>query len=290
VAQWRREGLTDTQMKSLIRSGDLVHVRRGVYATRLAVEFSKERGGDHLLLAVGAQRMIGRSVISHHSAARVYGFDMLYPPPKDVVTVTLRPGKQSPGRTTSGVIKYKADLPDGHVRKEVGVQLTTPERTVVDIARGSTFMQGVAVADSALRAHAAPKPVTEEVLGYCAHWPGVEAARRAVEFSDMRSESVLESCARVVFHTRGVEPPELQVNVASGIRVDFCWPRQRVIAESDGLGKYEQDAKRKIAEQIRRDNALRRLGYTVIHFTWDDLFSHPEVVVADILRALAQAR
>jgi len=97
---------------------------------------------------------------------------------------------------------------------------------VVDLARTLPFMDGVVVADSALRLRMVRKAELTAVLDRCAQWRGAERARRVVEFCDGRAESVLESCARVVFDRNGLEPPELQVHfdTAGGeYRADFYW-------------------------------------------------------------------
>lgn len=71
VAEWRAAGLTQPQLRSLARSGELVRVRHAVYATRTAAEWAKagpRRG--HALLAVAVCAALGTdSVVSHHSAA-----------------------------------------------------------------------------------------------------------------------------------------------------------------------------------------------------------------------------
>jgi very-short-patch-repair endonuclease len=60
-----------------------------------------------------------------------------------------------------------------------------------------------------------------------------------------------------------------------------------VIAEADGLVKYN-DRGDLLAER-ERDHLLREAGYTVVHFTWRELFQTPEVVIARIRKALAAA-
>jgi len=81
---------------------------------------------------------------------------------------------------------------------------------------------------------------------------------------------VLESCARVVFAEAGLPAPVLQAAIATGAaefiaKVDFCWPSYRVIAEADGMAKY--DDPRRARDQIMRDTRLRDAGYKVVHFT-----------------------
>ena len=70
-------------------------------------------------------------------------------------------------------------------------------------------------------------------------------------------------------------------------RVDFFWRRYNVIAESDGLLKYD-GGERAIAE-LKRDRLLRETGYEVVHFTWQELFSDPVRVAGRIRAAFDRA-
>ena len=62
------------------------------------------------------------------------------------------------------------------------------------------------------------------------------------------------------------------------MRVDICWPAYQVIAEADGMAKY--DDPRRAKAQIMRDIRLRDAGYKVVHFTWSELSGTPERVIA----------
>ena len=95
MAEWRIVGLTEARFRSLARSGVLVRVRHGVYATRAAVEWgrSSPRRG-HALRAEAARAAVGRdSVISHQSAAMIHGLD-LFPHAPEAVILT-RPTAQA---------------------------------------------------------------------------------------------------------------------------------------------------------------------------------------------------
>ena len=291
AAGWRDAGVSDAQRRALIRSGDLACVRRGVYATKTAMaraEASPQVG--HMLRAMAATCVVGGGVPSHQTAALIHGLDLLERPPDSVIHLTMPRGKRSGGSGPERIVRHPAALPAAHVLSRYGGPVTSAARTVVDLARSGVFMEGVVIADSALRTQRASKAEMELIVEYCMGWPGTERARRVVEFSDMLSESALESCARVVFHEHGLEPAVLQYPILQPqrvlARVDFCWPEFKVIAEADGLAKYQTDAGRQIAKQTRRDNELRRLGYEVVHFTWADLFENPGGVVADILAAM----
>jgi hypothetical protein len=102
-----------------------------------------------------------------------------------------------------------AALPPDHVTTREGIRLTSVARTVVDLARASSFRCGVVVADSALRSNQTSKAELQSVITDCARWPGI--SRLVVEFADGRSESVLESISRVAFRDQGLPAPELQV-------------------------------------------------------------------------------
>ena len=208
---------------------------------------------------------------SHESAARIHGLDLLNAPPEDFVTLTRLPGSAT-GRCR-GTRFVAANLTRGDVTRCFVVPVTTAARTVIDLARTLPFMDGVVVADSALRLGKVTKPELIKVLDRCGQWRGADRARRVVDFGNGLAESVLESCARVVFDRNGLEPPELQVRLdtAGGIyRADFYWWKYRTIGEADGLQKY--DSKTKAIEQLSRDQFLRETGRHVVHFTWREVF------------------
>lgn len=291
IAQWRAAGITPAQFRSLARAGDLVRVRHGVYATRRAVESaSADPRRGHALRVAGARAAVGRhAVASHQSAALLHGIDLLRSPGDGAVWLTRPPGQYS-GLHLEGIHLYSARLPDRHVTTLYGVRVTTATRTVVDLARSLTFMEGVVAADCALRLGKTTDFGLADALHACARWPGIDRARRVAGFSSADAGSVLESCARVVFAEAGLPAPVLQAAIATAdaefiARVDFCWPVYRVIAEADGMAKY--DDPRRAREQIMRDTRLRDAGYKVVHFTWGELFSTPDRVIARIRAAFA---
>ena len=289
TARWLAAGLSERQLHSLAGSGQLVKVRRGVYATSSVMARAETDPGLRHALDVVAVRETrgGKGVASHHSAAQLLRLSLLYVPPPGNVTLTVPPGTRVSDYARTGVICHAAHVPNEHVTKLYGIPATTAARTVVDIARTASFMEGVVAADSALYERHTSKTELRRVLVRYDRWPGISRARQVVEFADGLAESAFESCARVVFHEQQLPPPELQVHISGRdrtviARVDFFWRRYSVIAEADGLLKYDS-GERAIAE-LKRDRLLREAGYEVIHFTWQELFSDP-VRVAGRIRA-----
>lgn len=289
---WLTAGLTTAQFRTLVRKGDLVRLRRGVYST---ASFAAEAGDDdarrHFVkvsAAIHSQYKGGSAVASHQSAAILQGISLLGRPERgDTVWLTRPPGTYR-GNLLTGIRLHSAELPEGHVTRRLGIPVTAPARTVLDLARSLPYTEGVIAADSALHSAIVFKEQLAEMLSFFDGWPGVDKARRVVAFSDRRPDSPLESAARVVFADGGLPAPDLQTEIVDGNgrfvgEVDFCWPGHHTIAEADGAGKYEKpDTGRK---QTIRDNRLRDLGYKVVRFTWHDLFDTPDLVVTRVRSA-----
>jgi hypothetical protein len=305
--RWQAKGVSPALMRSLIRSGQLIRMRQGVYATKRALDWANaadpanaanaangDPGPDpvraHVLSVLAAMATVGgKAVASYHSAALLHRLSLLTSPPAGTVTLTLPPAKKWNRAQPADVVFHASDLPKEHVTRLYNLPVTTVARTVADLARTLPFMDAVVVADSALNQEKATKPELLLALGQGKGWPGVRQARRAVEFADERAESPLESAARVVFANAGLAPPELQVTIAGeqgqfAARVDFLWRARKVIAEADGLVKYSD--RKDLLKERERDHQLREAGYTTVHFTWRELFQTPETVITRIRSAL----
>lgn len=246
-----------------------------------------------------AVAVVGRqSVGSHRDAAALQGIELIGQPapapapgpgpgPVSVTRPLDTPGSRS-GRP--GIRLHVAALPDGHRGVAHGVPVTTPARTVIDLARTNSFRDGVVAADSALRKRLTTKPELCSIIRACAGWRGITEARAVAEFSDARSESAFESIARVVFHLCGLPPPELQAWVGGGGvvigRTDFFWPDFSTIAEADGAMKYADPQQARI--QLDRDARLREAGFEVVHFGWRELHLNPDQVVDSIKLAFGR--
>jgi hypothetical protein len=280
-------GLSAAQIRRLVRQGVLLHVGYGAYArAAVAGQVASDRVGEQTLLLASVLAVAGPGAVgSHHSAAAIHGLDLLGRHSPEVVAVTRAPGVSRTGRPS--VRLHVAALPCGHVTVRSGVRITSVARTVVDLARTSSFPAGVVVADSALRGKQVSKDELRAVVADCVRWPGIRQANLVVEFSDGLSESALESISRVAFRDHGIPAPELQVPVGgdNGVvgRADFLWRRYGTIGEADGAIKYANTSR--AISQLRRDAALRAAGFQVVHFTWPEIVKTPGQVAASIREA-----
>lgn len=288
TAELRRQGKSAAQINTLVRQGALVQVRRGVYARAdMASELGTRPNGGHLLQTAAVLATLGPAVASHQSAAIIHGMDLLAK--RRLVTLTRTPDGSKSARP-SACLHY-AQLPAEHVTIVHGMRVTTPARTVIDLARSLEFRAGVVTADSALRKKLVRKPELESLLASSLRRAGNDRAAKVVAFADGRAESVLESIARVVFRDCGLPPPELQVWVGGAEvagRVDFLWRRYRTVVEVDGVMKYRDPARAVL--QLERDKRLRDAGYEVVHLTWQDITENPPYVATAIKSAFRRAQ
>jgi hypothetical protein len=281
-AELLRGGFSRARIKSLLRTGELISLEYGVYiAATVAAQLRQLSGGELLMRAAAALATAGPGgAISHRTAAEFHGLDLLKASPQ--VTVTRAPGRGSRSGKT-GLHVHAARLPARHVGSRLGIPVTTVARTVVDLARSEEFRAGVVVADSALHKQLTTKSQLRQVLAELPRSRGVQRAAQVVEFSDGRSESPLESIARVTFRESGLPPPELQVVLGGNefaARVDFYWRDFRTVVEVDGAMKY--DDRNAAMRQLRRDARLRHAGFEVEHFNWQEITEIPDQVAATI--------
>jgi predicted transcriptional regulator of viral defense system len=132
-------------LSSLTRSGDLVQMRRGVYATKRAVKWAEtDQVRRHLLYVLAARATAGPDAIaSYQSAAVLHRLDLLDSRPVDHVTLTVPPSRRWERAKAADVVFHSANLPSGHVGKLYRVPVTTAARTVADLARTVPFTDAV---------------------------------------------------------------------------------------------------------------------------------------------------
>lgn len=134
------------------------------------------------------------------------------------------------------------------------------------------------------------------------HYMPSERKRRQWEhswdFADARAESPGESLSRAHIHQLGFAAPDLQRSIrteAGEFRLDFCWPDDGVIGEFDGKVKYfdqsmlsGRDPREVLYLEKQREDALRRAGWIVVRWGWDEL-RHPQRL-AQRLRTVGVSR
>ena len=260
------------------------HVSRSARDDR-QVENRDEAEGA-VLAVTDALRLAGpRARVSHEAAAELLGIELLQPGVPRLTVPRNRSRLFVPGWDV-----VRSDVPARDQLLVDGVPTTTAERTVLDLSRELPFEEAVVAADSALRLRLVPTAALAARLS-ATRGQRAAAARAVAASLDPLAGSVLETLLRLVLHAAGLRPVA-QFVIRDGVggfvaRVDFCWPAERLVVEADGFAFHADRA----AYRADRDrlNALERLGWRVLRFTWEDVRGRPEHVVAMVRDCLATA-
>jgi hypothetical protein len=296
----------DRAVRREIGAGRLSRVRRGVARPRLVALKELSRDDRYVeerlrhLDEIEAVRATRRSdiVVSHVSALAVHGLPWLGRWPK---SVDILESPESNRRSKNGVIVHRRATPEADVVEVGDLLVTSPARTIADLARAGNAIASVVALDFALGSHApgmlhTTKEQVLEILAADSSWGGSRAAR-IIEFADARSGSPGESGGRVLFAKWGFEAPDLQASYPSPsgghYDVDFRWPRSRfgkpLVGEFDGIGKYVREeylrgrtpGEAVVAEKKREDWIRRCDGSSFMRWGMKELL-HPSA-----LRSLA---
>jgi very-short-patch-repair endonuclease len=214
------------------------------------------------------------SVLSHRSAAALWGLLPVGSGPIDV-TIPLGGSRRRHGITVH--VTRRTDLP--YMTEFEGIPCTTVARTIVDVAAVANERLLRRALDQAQFLGRFDRRALDAILARATRCRGTRTLRRVLaEVADdpplLRSE--LER--RFLELVRGARLPKPIVNgLVAGCEVDFHWPAQRLVVETDGRaahahpGAFERDR--------RRDLELEMAGWHVVRITWRQVVNERARVV-----------
>lgn len=252
-------GLGPGAVKHRVRLGRLIRVYAGVYAVG-------HRPTNPVDRAAAAVLACGRgAVLSHGSAASLWGLLSWEMP----FEVSVREDRARLGITTHRI----RTLERSEVRTHLGIRVTTPARTLLDIApRFDDAALTRAVNDLRLAGHLSTRQLAE-VLERTRNRPGLKRLRQIVEGSTTApTRSAFEDEFRKFAERFGLPSPEINARV-SGREVDALFRAEGVIVELDG---YRYHGGHEAFERDReRDAASLEEGYETVRITWQRLSASP---------------
>lgn len=264
-------GLSDSTLWRSVRRGETVRVGPGSYVAAESWAGLTPIRQHRLRVLAAAERLTAPRVFSHFAAAALWGIRILGDWPT-VVDVTV--DRASGGRSDGGFRRHCSGIDDADVMVLDGLLVTSPNRTVVDLARILPFADAVVAMDSALHARRIPHPLTtiEAIRGTADAAMGLRGCRVAVaaaDFATPLSDSPPESHSRVQMWALGFPRPILQhpfvLADGSVVRADFFWDQFRHIGECDGRAKYRdleylrgRTPEQALIAEKNRENELRR--------------------------------
>ncbi|NYJ21023.1 hypothetical protein [Glaciibacter psychrotolerans] len=303
-----RVGADGRSLRRGLERGQHRRLLRGVY---VATEVWNDADDDarHIMRIQAALRTRRDDVVvSHVSAARLWGLPILGRWPLEV---HLKPLGGRIRESKNGIIWHHDAFANDEVVELDGVLVTSRLRTLVDLARSSSFASAVATLDAGLSSRfALPNGqqgrllLKEDMLEEIARLGpvrGCRAARLATNFADGDSGSVGESASRANIYLSGMPAPRLQVSYpredGGNDITDFTWKkedhiqRMPLLGEFDGFVKYTRSQYLKgrtiedvVWEEKVREDRLRAPGRAMSRWLWKVAMS-PVLLRAHLLEA-----
>jgi very-short-patch-repair endonuclease len=274
-AQLLAEGVGRRAIDRRIASGLLRPVHRSVFAVGHRA-LRREGWWLAAVLAAGPD-----AALSYRSAA---GFWAIRSDTRARIEVTVPRHR----RSTARVEIHHIVMPDDEVQAEDGLRVTTPARTLFDLAAVVTPAQLEAAFNEA-QYRRLTSPVSLDAL--LARYPGrrgTQALRRVLDNrrtnGEMRTRSELERELIQLVDAENLPRPIINRTTGHG-ELDARWPEQRVIVECDGFAAH---GTRKAFEDDRaRDRALVVDGWRVVRLTWRQLTDEPGTIAEQLATLLA---
>jgi very-short-patch-repair endonuclease len=276
--QLRALGLRDAGITARVAAGRLHRIHHGVYAVGHAVLGSRGRWMA-AVLACGPG-----AALSHASAAALW--DLRRSGARLVDVTARRTGRKRPGIR----IHRPRTLPPNEVTMRDGIPVTTPARTILDLAAVLTASRLEHLLDQAeiqeltdyrsldaiARAHPGHHGAAKLQRATRTHYAGTDLTR-----------SELEILFKQLCRDHGLPAPRVNAQIA-GLEVDFHFPHARVAIETDGWAFHR--TRHAFENDRRRDATLTRAGYRTLRFTHRQIAREPATVAATLAAAVVDRR
>lgn len=277
----RALGMADRTISRRVASGELVAVGRGILALPGVLM-------DELSLLGAASSALG-AVVSHESAARLFGVSGLIP---DRITVAVPIRKTN--RFRNVMVHQLTDLEPSHILFKAGLPITVPARIPVDMASVLRPTQLADVTDQLVRwKHTTYAGIYEMYRSLTRSGkPGMVNLGKVLSprvGGTFTSDSTLETLLYQLIADSGLPLPETQYRPRwlrhQNGRVDFVYREHRLVIEGDSVKHH--GTPEHFQKDRERDNAAQLAGWRILRFTWHDITKRPEYVIATIRSALS---
>jgi hypothetical protein len=251
-------GVGPGAIKYRVEIGRLIPVYAGVYAVG-SVNITPLGRATAAILACG-----DRAVLSHGSAATLWGFNKYWEMPFEVTAPTVR--------THRGIKVHRSrTLTRRDITRQLGVRATTPERTTLDIAPRLTQKRLTRVVNDARLAGFLHLNDLADVLDRNPTHPGTKRLRPFVETPRNPTRSPLEDDFVAFCERYGLPVPVVNTYIL-GYEVDALFPVERVIVELDGE-RFHGD---RFEGDRDRDADLLAAGYPTVRVTHKRMKRNPD--------------
>lgn len=225
------------------------------------------------------------AVLSHRAAAALWGMRQ-----SDRIEITAPP----PARSRERLTVHRAALPPDEVMTKHGIPVTTPARTLLDLAPLLSDQRlERAATEAEIRRLTSPTSLEALLVRYPGRpgTPKITSLLEAARIGQAVTKSDLEDRFLAFLDTERLPRPIVNAPIAIDLphdpEVDFLWPHARLVVEVDG---YATHATRHAFEQDRaRDRALQVAGYKVLGITRRQLETKPSEIARQLRSTLTRS-
>jgi hypothetical protein len=252
-------GLGEKAIEYRVKTRRLIPAHTGVYAVGHVPTLPQDRAFG-ALLACGPE-----AALSHSSALTLWGVFRRWDIPFEVAAPTLR---KRPGIRT-----HRAKLTRADIRIHEGIRVTSPARTLLDMAPRLTDKQLRRAFNNLRLSHGLEPGQLANAIGRFPRHPGARRLEPLAETRRGATRSGIEDKFADFCERYGFPEPLFNARVA-GREVDAYFPAERVIVEIDG---YEVHSGRISFEDDRdRDANMLALDLPTVRVTEERLDNQPE--------------
>lgn len=274
-------GAAADDIARLVRSRRLLVVYRGVYRVAGVGAGPWADAMAAVLAAAGSARLDGPVIASHWTAAALWQVGADCAPAAHVI------GPRQVRAAQLVVHRVALDPCERTVLR--GIPVTTPARTVLDLAAVATtreLEQAHARAERSLRVR---RPEIRAAMLRHPRARGSRLLRSLLDELDasglpplfLRSQAEEEGLAMV----RSADLPRPLTNApVLGLEVDFLWPDLWLVMEVDGLEFHSSPEA--VQRDRHRDRLLVGAGFMVVRFTWRQLTQERDACLATLAGAI----
>ncbi len=273
--QLMEAGLSPSAVDRRLASGRYRAIHSGVYLVLpFPLPYTREMAA---VLASGPD-----AAVSHVSAAPHWRMRAAVDGPVDVIVRGNR------GRRL-GIRAHRVRLPAAEHTAQDGIPLTTPERTLLDLASVLEASEMEAVLARAEREGLVRADALGRLLARHPGHRGAGAIRAVYRLAGGPSltRSAAEAELLALVREAGLPAPECNVNVGR-YELDFLWRAARIAVEVDGF-RYHSSRQRFEGDR-RKDTDLVAAGITVLRLSWRQVTDERVATAVKLGQALARAR
>ncbi|MBK8294462.1 MAG: DUF559 domain-containing protein [Solirubrobacterales bacterium] len=280
--QLLKTGFTGSLIDHHLRNGLLWPVFRGVYVIGRPAELRKTIWMAATLAAGPGSMLAGLSAAEYWGIVKYRKMLTVHRPSGENRTMVGRSPAQAPLRL---YLRQRPSIAELTASPE-GIPVKTVPGALIDIAEVlSDRALGAAISEASRLGYLRAGGV-ERILEYGRGRKGVNKLRNHLRFwspESMNVLSVLETLFRKLCQVHSIEMP-LSNRMVCGLKVDFLWPKERVVVETDGFSFHGDIVSFK--RDHNRLSTLTRNGYLVLSFTYWQVTETPEEVAEAVLVGL----